>query len=193
MGLIEGYCNANQLPLEILSKDNALHSSSIINQSGLIIIDACHPDSSLSKSKYMAIAKISSNHHIPVCTLVDQKNSLLRKTEANSWVDHSFEAPILEQLDSYIRIHFHYKPHPFPERRHQERRTPMNRRYSGDSQLLTTANLFHHNSIESEKTKNNNRLGPFVIDNSCQSVSFEGVDLELTCKEFKLFSLLACY
>ncbi len=188
IGLIEGYCSANNLPLETFPEHNSTHLPNIINKSQLIIIDASQPGSSLDRSKYETIAQTSHNYHIPVCSIVNQTNGSFKKEKATSWIDCFFADPILEQLDNYFRLHFHYKPHPFPDRRHQDRRVLVDRRYYNNTQALTLGNQL---SPQSESNKKNIILVPFDIDNSCQTVSLHGIDLELTCKEFKLFSLLA--
>ena len=191
IGLIEGYCNANQLPLEIFSKDNSSYSSNKINKSQLIIIDASQPGSSLNKSNFSTIAKISKEHHIPVCTIVDQKNVFLKKTDVVSWIDCFFEAPVLEHLDDYFRIHFHYKPHPFPDRRIRDRRVLGNRRRFNDTESFSLTKPFDQDVTKLKRTESKIKLNPFEIDNDNQSVFLNGFDLDLTCKEFKLFSLLA--
>lgn len=196
IGLIEGYCSANHLPLEIFPEDNSSHSPNIINKSKLIIIDASQSDSTLRKSKYLTIASISRDFHIPVCSIVNQSNGSFKKEEASSWIDCFFETPIIEQLDNYFRIHFHYKPHPFPERRHQDRRShdrrgKVDRRRFNHATALSLKSQFDHISTEPESTKKHISLDPFTIDIAYQSVYLNGVNLELTSKEFKLFSLLA--
>jgi DNA-binding winged helix-turn-helix (wHTH) protein len=185
IGLIEGYCSANQLPLETFPEDNSSHPPNIINKSQLIIIDASQPGSSLDRSKYKTISQTSHDYHIPVCSIV---NGSFQKEKTTSWIDCFFADPILEQLDNYFRIHFHYKSHPFPDRRHQDRRILMDRRYNNNTQALSLKNQLPPPPKSNIKIIN---LDPFDIDTGCQTVSLNGVDLELTCKEFKLFSLLS--
>ncbi|MEE9338627.1 MAG: helix-turn-helix domain-containing protein [Methylococcaceae bacterium] len=196
IGLIEGYCVANHLPLEILPEDKEVLLSPESKKFQLILIDSSQSEVPLNQSKYKTIVKASRVHHIPVCAIINESKTTADKTETNEWVECFFKTPILEHLDDFFRIHFHYKPHPFPDRRHQERRLAVDRRNYSDRRCNNTATLplstqKTANALNSEINEQDSRLIPFKINTSCQSVSFKGIDLELTGKEFKLFCFLA--
>ena len=122
--MVEGYCIANILSLEVYSIDKALGLDEIKNND-LIIIDATQLDSKLSELNLRILEQISSDCHIPVCAINNHKNNNF--DYMSSWVDCFFKEPILEQLDNYFRIRFKYNPHSFPDRRYQERRSSQRR------------------------------------------------------------------
>jgi DNA-binding winged helix-turn-helix (wHTH) protein len=190
MGLMEGYCVANHLPLEILPIDKALSANS--KEFELILIDATQTEKAFNQSKYLTVAQMSSIHDITVCAIVNETKNILSKKETLAWIDYFFEVPMLKQLDKYLRKHFHYNPHSFPNRRQQERRHSVDRRSHIDrrninnSKIKYLTNLPNHKVVDSKKM-----LVPFCINTNNQSVSFNGTDLELTGKEYKLFCFLA--
>jgi DNA-binding winged helix-turn-helix (wHTH) protein len=191
--LIEGYCVANVLPLEVYSIDKALGSDEIKNND-LIIIDVSKLDSKLSELNIRIIEQISSDCHIPVCAISNHKNDDLNYI--SSWVDCFFKEPILEQLDNYFRIRFKYIPHSFPDRRYQERRSSQRRNEIEVSRFIDSVMPMPPCHIDGPiptppTTATSYNVGPFNIDTNCNAVSFKGKDLCLTDKEFKLFSLLA--
>ncbi len=195
LGLVEGYCAANILSLEIYSIDKGLDSEEI-KKSDLIIFDTSQLDSKLSELNLGKLEQISSDCHIPVCAISNHKNDDLNYMI--SWVDCFFRDHILEQLDNYFRIRFKYTPHAFPDRRDQERRNHERRheeieisRSFIDSVLPSLSYRVDAAITASSTEVTSYNVGPFKIDTNCNSVSFKGKDLCLTDKEFKLFSLLA--
>jgi len=191
--LIEGYCVANVLSLEVYSIDKALGSDEIKNND-LIIIDVSKLDSKLSELNIRIIEQISSDCHIPVCAISNHKNDDLNYI--SSWVDCFFKEPILEQLDNYFRIRFKYIPHSFPDRRYQERRSSQRRNETEVYRFIDSVMPMPPCHIDGPiptppTTATSYNVGPFNIDTNCNAVSFKGKDLCLTDKEFKLFSLLA--
>ncbi len=193
-GLVEGYCVANQLILEIFLKERVFHSKDINKDFHVIIIDARKPDSRLTKSNLSELQQISAGYHIPVCVIGDPETNCLKLTDSS--IDCFFKEPILEQLDNYFRIHFKFNSHPFPDRRDRERRARERRDLLERNSFfnLETPDLSHSNdniSATPTKARHCYNLGPFKIDMNCNSVLFMGKDLGLTYKEFKLFSFLA--
>ncbi|WP_028470668.1 winged helix-turn-helix domain-containing protein [Neptunomonas japonica] len=191
LGLLKGYGLANQLDINTKSALEKIDQNDKKYNYKLIIFDIRHLDRAFTKEQLKALKTIHNNKKTPICAISHDTNN--KDSQDESWVDLYLENPIMEKLDSYLREHFNYNFHPFPDRRNNDRR--HNKRRSEDSHKYLTTDSPINNSENHDLTQHvhfeNYKVGPFTVNISSQSVYFKEKNLKLTRKEFKLFSLLA--
>ncbi|SIS68975.1 winged helix-turn-helix domain-containing protein [Neptunomonas antarctica] len=191
LGLLKGYCVANQIKLHEQSITDKIVPQEISNLYKLIIIDIRELNQSSTREQLKTLRQINKDTHIPICAILSDTDD--QEIQRESWIDFYFENPIMEKLDDYLRVHFSYNFHPFPDRRDKDRRSDE-RRLIDANQLANSDSSMpvdFNDRFTKKSHVNNYKTGPFTINISNQSVSLKDKNLELTRKEFKLFSLLS--
>ena len=193
IGLIKGYSTANNIGFSQLSSDKVLQPTDFNDSIRLIIIDTRKLNITLLKSNLKLLCEINDELGIPVCAIPTGKDDKLMLTE--SWIDDFFHEPIIDGLHHYFQTQFSKESAEDMERRNKERRTRWDRRNGLPKPATNACPLFDlpgkKQLTPPKQIKNTYKLGPFTIDNNCKSVSLNNNNLELTCKEFNLFKLLA--
>jgi DNA-binding response OmpR family regulator len=191
LGMLKGYGLANQLSINTKSALEKIDPKSENINYKLIIFDIRYLEKTFTKEQLSALKKINNNNKTSICAIFN--NVDYEDIQEESWIDFYLENPIMEKLDGYLREHFSYNFHPFPDRRNNDRRRSGRR--SEDKQNLFITDSPITNSRNNNLTKkvhfDNYKVGPFTVNISSQSVYFREINLKLTRKEFKLFSFLA--
>ena len=189
VGLLTGYSVSNKFALKRMNSDSSLSNDTVNSKCKSIIIDLRLLDSSLIKIHLGLLQNIHKKYRIPICAL--DSHGANSSHPIPTWIDEYINQSFVEKLDSYINKNIINLSSAYSEKRQ------INRRLSADRRALPTL----LNSVSDTQNKGNskqffkglerNAIGDFEIDYSCRTVFLKGKDLELTCKEFNLFILLA--
>ena len=189
IGLLTGYCVANQFTLKSISRSKPFYSNGDNTKFKLIIIDLRELTPPQIESHLESLNTIHKQYSTPICAIHNRDkispNLLL------PWVHYYKDERFIEKLDVYINKYIIDFTHVFDERRNHDRRLETNRRT-----LLETINSFSSKQLNATLKLHNpdvdfESLGLFKIDRDCQNVYLQDKNLGLTAKEFKLFKLLA--
>jgi len=173
IGLLTGCCVCRDYHLDDISCANFLQNKATDHIYNNILIDTRKMSGSLIEVCLDLLESINHQYHIPVCVI--HLAGAIEMLKKHAWIDSCLCEPTTELLGDYLNkvcIQGHN------ERRNNARRRARERRGG----LEINLEEFDNNFCE---------IGPFKIDRNSQSVAHNGTDLELTTKEFKLFSLLA--
>ncbi|MFT6927961.1 MAG: DNA-binding response OmpR family regulator [Psychromonas sp.] len=189
VGLLNGYCVAKHFTFTCISRSDPLHANAVSSRFNVIIIDLRGLTTALIEDHLEPLKNINNQCDIPVCAIHD--HSVKLSSLMLPWVDYFKADTFIENLDNYINKYISNCTPVCYEQRNHVRRSGSDRRT-----LLGTNNLFSAPQLNDEKTLLNREidselLGDFEIDRDSQLVYLKGKNLELTCKEFKLFTFLA--
>ncbi|TMM41897.1 winged helix-turn-helix domain-containing protein [Colwellia ponticola] len=188
-GLLTGYCVANHFTLKCIPHYKPLDNGGENPDVNLIILDLRDLTTSLIEQHLQSLNTIHSQYSIPICAIHNKSPMPLYLTLP--WINYYNEDSFIEKLDEYISKHIIDLKKLFEERR------SLNRRVGGDRRtLLKNIDTFSSKQVNNRvqlpnRNINIELLGLFEIERDCQNVYLKGVNLELTTKEFKLFTLLA--
>lgn len=191
IGMLKGYGLANQLMVCTKSPLEHINQDEVKNLYKLIIFDIRELEKSSTRAYLRTLRKINIDFNIPICAIFNHSDD--HNIQEESWIDFYLEDPIMEKLDGYLREHFSYNFHPFPDRRNKDRRN-NDRRSEKDHSIEATATLLTDTpklNFTRKVNFDNYKIGPFTVNISSQSVYLKEKNLKLTRKEFKLFTLLA--
>ena len=189
VGLLTGFCVANNFSFRSLPLANPLSINSVNRVCQVVLIDF-RSQTSLAMAPHLDVLReINRQHGIPICAIYNQYDPDF--PQSLPWVNYFNDADLISQLDRYLTQLIADEGNAYSERRNKERRSAMDRR--GLPALTNQASNNHlfslnHNVANVQK---NFKLGPFDIDGNSRTVFCNGRDLALTAKEFKLFILLA--
>jgi len=189
VGLLTGYCVANHFTLKCIPHSKLLDNDGDNPEFNLIILDLRDLTSPLIEDHLESLNTIHNQYSIPICAIHNKSPMPLYLTLP--WVNYYNEESFIEKLDDYISKYIIDFKNIFDERRYSNRRLGTDRRI-----LLDTISSFSSKQVNgtmklASTSLDLELLGFFEIERDCQNVYFKGVNLELTTKEFKLFTLLA--
>ncbi len=190
LGLLNGYCVANNFIFTCLPRSEPLLYANVANSKvKVIIIDLRDLTSALIEAHLEALKKLHNQYGTLVCAIYGGNTKLLCLTRP--WVDYFAAENFIGNLDKYINKYINNCTPFFYERRSHDRRSGSDRRA-----LLGVNKSFPFKLLNSKtrlfnKGRDNDILGDFEIDKDSQVVYLKGKNLGLTVKEFKLFNLLA--
>jgi DNA-binding response OmpR family regulator len=189
IGLLTGYCVANNFTLKSISRSNPLYRNSDYPKFKLIIIDLRELTPPLIENHLASLKNIHNQNSTPICAIHDRNK--LPPNLLLPWVHYYKDENFIEKIDVYINKYIVNFTHVLEERRNHDRRLATDRRT-----LVETID-----SLPSKQPDGTDRLlnpdvaiesvGLFKIDRDCQNVYLQEKNLELSTKEFKLFKLLA--
>jgi DNA-binding response OmpR family regulator len=190
IGILKGYGLANQLTVSTKSTLHNINSDEVKDAYKLIIFDIREQEKTATKAYLKTLRKINIESKIPICAIFNHADN--QDIQEESWIDFYLEDPIMEKLDGYLRKHFSYNFHPFPDRRNKDRRNNDRRNNNhGPASEASLTNAPPKLNFTRKVNFENYKIGPFTVNISSQSVYLKEKNLKLTRKEFKLFSLLA--
>lgn len=191
IGMLKGYGLANQLTVSTKSTLENINADEVKNSYKLIIFDIRELEKTATKAYLRVLRKINIDSKIPICAIFNHVDN--QDIQEESWIDFYLEDPIMERLDGYLREHFSYNFHPFPNRRNNDRRNNDRRTENNHDTYPETPSVSAPQQLKFTRKVNydNYKIGPFTVNISSQSVYFKEKNLNLTRKEFKLFTLLA--
>ncbi|WP_372739479.1 helix-turn-helix domain-containing protein [Neptunomonas sp.] len=191
IGMLNGYGLANQLTVSTKPTEEQISPDEVENSYKLIIVDIRDLDKKSTKSYLKVLEKINKDGKIPICAIFNHADQ--QDIQEESWIDFYLEDPIMEKLDGYLREHFSYNFHPFPDRRNNDRRNRDRRNGNNHEDHAEASSVTGSQKLSvSRKThRDHYKTGPFTVNISSQAVYFKEKNLNLTRKEFKLFTLLA--
>ena len=211
-GLITGYCVANHFTLDCSSISQPLTNLALVAKLKLVIIDIREMSLPLMELHLSHLNLVNEKHAIPVCALhnADEKPLLNQQPWINYYCDNEFTSA----LDTHINSHVNHLCARSIERRYYDRRMGDERRKyrqaftsnnitlknmdpkviaSRDNSTKDIASHQESNGFSTIHDFDTDIIGAFAIDKNRQAVFLEGKNLDLTCKEFKLFNILASF
>ncbi|SFG25274.1 winged helix-turn-helix domain-containing protein [Neptunomonas qingdaonensis] len=191
IGMLNGYGLANQLTVSTKPTEEQISPDEVENSYKLIIVDIRDLEKKSTKAYLKVLEKINKDSKIPICAIFNHADQ--QDIQEESWIDFYLEDPIMEKLDGYLREHFSYNFHPFPDRRNNDRRNRDRRNGNNHEDHAEASSVTGSQKLNvSRKThRDHYKTGPFTVNISSQAVYFKEKNLNLTRKEFKLFTLLA--
>lgn len=191
IGMLQGYGLANQLTVSTKPTHEDLCSNEIDNLYKLIIFDIRDLEQTKTNQYLKTLKKEYDEKNIPICAIFNSADD--KDIQDESWIDFYFEDAIMERLDTYLRGHFSYNFHPFSDRRNIDRRNNDRRSETNHTNHIQNQPIITSQKLNFTRKVNfdNYKIGPFTVNISSQSVYLKEKNLQLTRKEFKLFSLLA--
>lgn len=193
IGLLEGYCHANQFSLTKIELTELIASPRAIEkQQDLIILDM--PDLRNSPKEGLEVLQslklFSMRHKTPICAIGGGSVVPELKSGSDECIDAYFMDPLeLKKIDAYIKDKFNLFSKLWnQERRRNERRRLERRSIDQDLKIFPS-------SVNAKSVARENgyccQVGHFRIDSRIKAVFLGHKNLELTRKEFDLFELLA--
>lgn len=200
VGLLTGYCAANHLTVQCEPRTTPIDNHIVNVDCKLIVIDLRQLTDAMIDTHIEALKTINCQYSIPVCAI--HSDSSMPMFLMLPWIDYykydRFIAEIESNIAKYVK---NFIPAAVERRSNERRRNDERRKLTSDRRkpgverrLSRTAFTLEHKNEQNyiaHCDDEHHVLGAFEINHNCQSVYLKGRDLNLTCKEYKLFNLLA--
>lgn len=200
VGLLTGYCAANHLTVQCEPRTTPFSDSVMKSECKLIIIDLRQLAVKLIDAHLKTLKMINHQYAIPICAIHNHNSIPLFLMKP--WINYYKYDTFIDELETHITKYVSNFVPAFVDRRNDERRHEHERRKLKEGRRglgierrmslgdVTASHQLSQTAI-ADCSDEHDILGVFEINHNCHSVYLRGADLHLTCKEYKLFNLLA--